>query len=491
MAKDLIEAGAARPLTQRGLSMDTCQKFGYTVSRVGEKATQVAPYYNQQGQLVAQHIRFPNKDFIWRGKARGVQLFGQHLWRTGGKMLVITEGEIDAMSISQLQGNRWPVVSLPSGANGAAKAIRENLEWVDSYKSVILAFDMDEPGQEAAQTCALLLSPGKAKIMRLPLKDANEMLQAGRGKEVISAIWDAKPYRPDGIVAGKDLREGVKKQPVPGLTIPFPELQELTMGVRPGEIWMFTAGSGIGKSTLVQELAYHLATEHGKVVGVLAMEEGVNRTAQRYVGIHLNKPIHLNRDGISDEDIDKAFDETLDTDLWWFYEHYGSSEVANLVAKIRYMVVGLGVEFIILDHISIVVSDSDANDDDERKTIDKLMTKLYAMVEETGVGILAVVHLKRPGKGKSWNEGRIPSLTDLRGSASLEQLSHIVIAGYRDQTDDENQDVMGMRVLKNRPVGRTGNAGRAKYHHDTGRLLHAAPPNPFEEGPADGGGSDF
>ncbi|MBU4567016.1 MAG: toprim domain-containing protein [Proteobacteria bacterium] len=499
MAKDLIERGDYMPLSKRGISQATAAKFDYSVSRMPKddphghagQVCQVAHYRNQQGQVCAQHIRFPDKDFIWRGKAKGVQLFGQHIWRTGGRRVIVTEGEIDAMSVSQLQGNKYPVVSIPSGAKGAKKAFQDNMEWLETFESVVICFDMDEPGQDAARDCALLLTPGRAKIAHLPLKDANEMLLADRGDELMRALWDAKPYRPDGIISGRDLRERVKKEPVPGFTVPYPELQEKTMGVRPGEIWLFTAGSGIGKSTLVQELAYDLAMTHGQTVGVLALEENVERTGQRYIGIHLNKPIHLTREGVTDEDIDRAFDETLDTDRWWFYEHFGSSEIDNLLSKIRYMIVGLGCKFIILDHISIVVSGLDEDDGNERKTIDKLMTKLRSLVEETGAGCLAIVHLKRPGgTGKSWNEGRIPTLTDLRGSGGLEQLSDIVVAGYRDQTSNSEQDVMGLRVLKNRPVGKTGDAGKARYYHDTGRLL-AYEDCPFGDESDGAEGEDF
>lgn len=106
---------------------------------------------------------------------------------------------------SQLQGNKWPVVSVPTGAQGAAKAIKKSLTWVESFEKVVFMLDMDKHGREAAEECAKLLTPGKAHIASLPLKDANEMLKAGRGKEVIDAIWGAKVFRPDGIVYGCDI----------------------------------------------------------------------------------------------------------------------------------------------------------------------------------------------------------------------------------------------------------------------------------------------
>ena len=142
-----------------------------------------------------------------------------------------------------------------------------------------------------------------------------------------------------------------------------------------------------------------------------------------------------------------------------------------MLAKIRYMAVGLGCKVLVLDHISIVVSGLDESaGESERKVIDKLMTKLRQLVEETGVMLLAVVHLKRPDKGKSYNEGRQVSLTDMRGSGGLEQMSDAVISLERNQQGDE-PDTALVRVLKNRPIGDCGEAGYVRYAPETGRLL--------------------
>ena len=268
-AKDmsLIQAGDFIPLSKRGISKETCEKFGYTVGEFKGTPVQIAPYHDEKGNLIAQHVRFPNKDFIWKGEFSNATLWGQHLWAEKGKRVIVTEGEIDAMSISQLQGNKWPVVSIPSGAQGARKAITKSLEWLESFEEVVLCFDMDEPGRKAVQEVAPLFSPGKARVVSMPLKDANDMLRTGRSQELISSLWSAKPFRPDGIVNGQDILETILKEPEVGLELPYPKLQEMTLGMRKGELWLFTAGSGIGKSTLVHELGYHMMMEHDKSIG--------------------------------------------------------------------------------------------------------------------------------------------------------------------------------------------------------------------------------
>lgn len=480
MVTPLLQTESVYPsLTKRKLDQETLRKFGYTVSALNGKQYHVAPYYSQDGSLIAQHLRGPDKEFKWRGAAENVQLFGQHLWPTGGRKVIVTEGEIDCMSVSQIQGNKWPTVSIPSGTKSAVKSFKNNLEWLESFAEVVICFDSDTAGQTAAKDAAQVLSAGKAKIAQLPLKDASDMLQAGRGKDLISCIWNAATYRPDGIISGADLWDAVLKEPVKGHMTPYPELNALTYGIRPNELWLFTAGSGIGKSTIVHEIGYKLLMEDHLKLGVLALEEPKEKTAKRYLSIYLNHPLYLNHDGISLGKLEEAFKATIGQEpekgkcLFELYDHFGSTDIDILIGKIRYMFVALDVDIVILDHISIIVSGLDGNEisEGERRTLDILMTKLHTLVTEVGKTIIAVAHLKRPDQGKSWNEGKEPRLTDLRGSASLEQLSDMVVALYRDQTDEENKNHAGILVLKNRPIGPVGKAGNVIYDQETGRLL--------------------
>lgn len=471
------------PLSKRGITVETTNCFGYGSGKFGGRPCHVAPYHDVNGTLVAQHLRFEGKEFRWLGSAGDALLFGQHLWKPGGKKVVVTEGEIDCLSVSQMQGNKWPVVSLPNGAAAGVKAFRASLEWLESFEEVVIAFDMDEPGQKAARDCATLLSPGKAKVARLSLKDANECLMAGKGTELINALWQAIPFRPDGIRSGKDLWEDLKAAPPAGYAIPYPELNTMLHGFRLGELYLFTAGSGIGKSTIVNEIAYHLKMTHGLGLGILALEENPARNARRYLGIHLNRPLHLPEvhAATSEEELARAFECVMGDGKWWIYDHFGSADIDTLMSKLRYMAVGLGVKVIVLDHISIVVSGLDEEGESERKTIDKLMTRLRSLIEETGIMVLAVVHLKRKGSSgkdnQSYNDGGQVSLTDLRGSGSLEQISDVVIALERDQQHLEHPNLSTIRVLKNRPIGTTGKAGLAEYDKTTGRLMAAGDPD--------------
>jgi twinkle protein len=483
MAADLIPIGEAVSLPKRGLSEETCKKWRYTVSSFNGKDCQIANYCDEQGQIVAQKIRLPGKDFTFLGDTKAAGLFGQHLWRDGGKMVVITEGEIDALSVSQLQGNKWPVVSVPNGASGAKKAIMKSLDWLEKFEAVVFMFDNDEPGIEAAKECAPILTPGKAKIAKLPLKDANEMLQAGRGSEVIDAIWSAKVFRPDGIVAGTDLWDAITKiDTTISIPYPWPSLNEKTRGLRKGELVTFTAGSGIGKSQVCREIAYHLMKQ-GENVGYIALEESTKRTALGLIGIELNKPLHLSREGVSDVELKKAFDATVGSGHCYLYDHFGSIDSNNLMARVRYLARGCGCGWIVLDHLSIVVSGN--SEGDERRLIDNTMTSLRSMVQETGVGMILVSHLKRPTDGKGHEEGAQTSLAQLRGSAAIGQLSDLVIGLERNQQSAKNSAITTVRILKNRWTGQAGIAGHLKYDDKTARLNEQQDFFPVEEEPAD------
>ena len=261
---DLSELSAS-DLVARKITKDTCEKYKYFIGEYQDDPVQVACYYNSKGKLVGQKLRFRDKHFSVRGTVSNC-LFGSQLWASG-KKIVITEGEIDCLTVSQLQGNKWPVVSIPNGAQAAKRAIEANLEYLSKFEEVILMFDMDEAGRKACEECARVLPIGKAFIAILPCKDPNECLLTGKGQEVIQAIWNAKPYRPDGIVAGIDLHDKCVtdiNDLNDSVEYPFKALQNKTKGARHGELYVITSGSGMGKSTLLRELEYYFGVHFSR-----------------------------------------------------------------------------------------------------------------------------------------------------------------------------------------------------------------------------------
>lgn len=464
---ELVNQGDNRALAKRHITEETTKRFDYQIGKFKGKTVQIANYKNNSGTTVAQKLRFPNKDFLFIGDTKEAGLYGQWMWRDGGKRLVVVEGEIDCLSVSQVIGKNWPVVSVPTGSKGAKKAMQKQLEWLCKFESVILMFDSDDAGKEAAKECAGLFPAGKAKIALLPRKDANEMLVAGDTKEITNAMFDAKPFRPDGIVNGTELWDVVTSEDnTVSFDYPYAGLNAKTLGLRKGEIVTVTAGSGIGKSQLCREFSHFLLTQ-GETVGYIALEESVKRTSLGLMSLAINKPLHLGTVEVSQDELKEAFDTTLGTGRVFLYDHWGSTDSQNLMDKIRYLASGCECGWVILDHISIVVSGMEGGD--ERRLIDNTMTKCRALVEELKIGLILVSHLKRP-EGKGHEEGGRTTLAQLRGSAGIAQLSDIVLGCERDQQDQETGNMTVVRVLKNRWTGETGVGCLLEYDKYTGRM---------------------
>lgn len=466
----LIPFGEYSGLTKRKLSEETCRKFGYFIGRHKNQLVQVAPYRNHDGAICAQKVRSANKKFCTTGEFKHLQLFGQHLWKDSGKMLVITEGEIDAMSVSQIQGNKWPVVSIPNGAQGSVQSIKDNLEWVLGFEEVILMFDMDDPGIEASQKVAELFPPGKCKIASLPLKDANEMLVSGRGKEVISAIWDAKSYRPDGIVEIDEILDEIEKPIEWGLKWFLPTLHNLTYGRRYGELYAFGAGTGCGKTDIITQQISYDVTVLKESVGVIFLESKPVEVGKRIAGKVDGKRYHV-PDGDWDKDQLKATLQGLKGRVV-FYDNWGDTEWDVVKKKIRFMAVSRGIKLIYLDHLTAMADTSN-----EKESIEQMMKEMAGLANELGIIIHFVSHLSTP-EGKSHEEGGRVMIKNFKGSRSIGFWSYYMFGIERNTQAEDTSDrhTTTFRVLKDRYTGQaTGNTISLHYDEATGLISEDQP----------------
>lgn len=500
-----MQTGEHKPLNKRGIDLATVQKWDYTTGRFNGQPCQIANYKDDSGQTVAQKIRFPSKDFVFLGDTKAVGLYGKWLWKDKGKKVVVCEGEIDALSISQLQGLKWPTVSIPQGAQGATRAIKKDLEWLLGFDQIVFFFDNDTAGQDAARKCAALLPPGRAAIASTPLKDANDMLQAGRGKEVIDAIWDAKEFRPDGIVNGSEILQRLKNRPKV-TSYPYPNfmqsLNDKTYGIRLGELDVWTSGSGMGKTTVIKQLQHHYLCSTEFNQAIIHLEEPLEDTAEGLMTIHMGKRLTLPdvRETVTEEEYDEAAGifEMRDDEgnpRLNLYDAFGSLEENDLYNKIRYFATGLNCKVIWLDHLSILVSDMGENGD-ERRIIDSIMHNLKSLTVELGIYIGLIVHLKKAPQGKSFEEGYVPSLDDLRGSGGIKQLANSVYCLSRNQQHSNNtaRNTSRITVLKCRYTGRTGGADWLFFEDSTGRMVAGVDPETLEtfgDGTPIAGSDDF
>jgi twinkle protein len=460
------------PLPDRNIRKETAEKYG--IWRVGDK-TYFANY--KEGKHVGNKVKDINKkDLQWHEGTDKVDLFGAHLFPAGcAKFITVTEGEEDAPSAHELLGSRWPVVSVINGTGSAERDFKENWEYLNSFETIVLSFDNDEPGQKAAKKCAALFAPGKVRVLNHKLhKDANDYLRARQAEAYSKEWWKAPAFMPDGLKIGTNMWDEIINRPnMYTVNYPFHGLNKLTYGMRLSEMVTVTAETKIGKTSILKEIEYSLLMneelkEKGYGVGFLHLEEPNYDTCLGLMSIHSNKPFHLPDTPRTPEELRVAYDAVVNTERVVIWDHFGSNTVDAILAKVRHMH-ALGCKYIVLDHLSIVVSDQSG---DERKQLDEISTKLKMLCMELNIALLCVIHQNRQGQ--------------IRGTAGVEQISNIVIKLHRDKLDKDpwRRNVTTVVVQDNRFCGRTGPACYLWYNEITGRMteLNEEEVKRFEDG---------
>jgi twinkle protein len=471
----LINTFKSSSIKERQLSREVVEFFGVKIGFGvdGSQTTHYYPYNSGAGY----HKRELPKEFSWIN-SQTTHLFGKERFSSGGKRLVITEGEIDAMSVAQASLEKYkkiyPVVSVSSASSD--KSLLENREWIRSFDEVVLCFDEDEPGRVLLNKAIKIIGVDKVKITRLGgFKDANELLLAKGSNAVNAAIWDAGPYIPSGILTKEDLWKALEDyNKIPSL--PYPDCLEgvntKLKGMRLGEIALFISGTGSGKSTVLREVMLHVleTTDDETKIGVVSLEESPAETARKLAGMAIQR--NPAKDEIPLEDLKKGFDKVFSKDRVIVLDHQGSMNDSAIVEKLEYMALN-GCKYLFIDHITILVSEGS---DDLRGTEaqDKVMNDLLKVVKRHNVWIGLVSHLRKVMSGsKSFEEGKIPSIDDIRGSGSIKQISMDILAFARNliAQNEAERNTIKMRVLKCRYTGLTGNIRGARYVYETGRLV--------------------
>lgn len=481
--------GQHEALPDRGISEAIARLYDYTSSEVKGTPIQIANYRDPEGRLVAQKIRGPNKQFVWKGDARKAGLYGEHLWKRGGRRLIICEGEVDCLAVAQVLGGKWPVVSLRNGAGEQALTdIKKSFDFVNSYESVLFCFDMDDTGQKAAVDGAQILTPGKAKLVQLPRNDAAEMVAHGESRILSTALWEARQYVPQGIMSVAEVfaRPRQRRRVYP---FPWPEMNKKLYGQAEGNMIMIASGTGMGKSTFVRTLAHdHLKNKHK--IGMLMLEESPIETIQEIMSFEAGIPINqimtarwLNEalvdmgrepvefdivDNLSDEVYDELKKGLLEKNNLYMYDTDGKHK--NILAQIEYMAQALDCKVIILDHITLVVATM-GEEGSERQSIDRLLAELRGVVDRTGIVLLVVCQLRK-SDGRPYEEGGRVTLQDLRGSGMLSMVPNSVLACERDQQhpDEHQRNTLLIRSLKHRLSGYTGPVMALRWDQSTHRF---------------------
>jgi len=469
-----IETFRSYPLSSRGISHKVVDYFGVKMS-VKPDGTPESHFYpfTRAGQVVAYKVRTLPKTFATIGDFKDLELFGQNV-AGGGRTLVITEGELDAMAVAQAYFDKYnrsyPVVSLPNGVN-SVKSILNNREWVRQFETVVLMFDMDEVGQEAVHEAAKIVGIGKVKVAKLREKDPCDELREHGSKALLEAVWNAQSYNPAGILTGEAIwdkfmeRKNVKSVPYPPC---LQGLNDKLDGMRMGEITLFTSGTGSGKSTVIKEIVLDILANSDEKIGLISLEESIGDTAEKFIGMALNRPV-AGHPPLTDEEVRQGFDKVFKDERLVLLDHQGSVSDASLIDKIEYMAL-MGCKYLVLDHITIAVSEG-ADGLTGNEAVDKIMSDLLKLVKQHNVWLGLISHLRK-SHSKSFEEGQLPSIDDIKGSGSIKQISFDIIAFARNMVAEEEyeRNTIKLRVLKSRFTGKTGDAGTAVYNPDTTRL---------------------
>lgn len=457
--------GTPAAISSRGLTKAVAEKYKALTSN-----GKVNLIYTLDGKPTGFKERsLAEKTFKFNGNAQA-DLFGQAAFSKGGKSVTITEGEFDAMAAYQMLFMSEPCVSVINGASGAVKDCKRNYEWLDSFEKINICFDSDKAGQDAALAVAELFDPRKVRLVKMTLKDPNDYISQAREREFIDSHKKAGPFTPDGIISGVDLYDLVSTPPnYDCVPYPFDGLNDMTKGLRTGELITFVAGTGVGKTQVMREILYNLIQQGTGNVGTLFLEEPIRDTGLGVMSLHAGKFFHLPDTQYTSEEFDAAYENTLGTGRVYLYDSFGSNTVERIISMVRYLARSCDCKFIILDHISIVVSD---HAKDERKALDEIVTKLKTLTVELDICLLMVSHLNRDKNRKPPEEGGTINLQDIRGTAGIGQLSNIIIALERNTQaeDDIERNTTKVRVIKNRFTGETGIADSLLYSKHSGRL---------------------
>lgn len=506
----------------RNIREDICKKFGIRAGLSEKDGKTVEahyfPSYNQKGKIVGfmkQDIT-KNKEEAGHWTAIGSvgignKLFGQDITESINRKrssLVITEGQWDAVSVyqalvDQVKGTKYEgmepfVVSIPLGTANAVEAILHNDEFVKSFDSLCIFFDDDHctpaeikkgimKGHEAREAVAnAMVGSGIALTTISPdegFKDASDYMQAGRSGDLAKLVqFNKRVYSAEKIVKASEISLDTILEPRPeGIYVnDFPKLMHKIHGFRTRELVLLTAPSGVGKSTVLSIFAESFV-ESGEKIGMIYLEETNKETMQRLIAAKLkvsylkfkDKPL----DCASIEEIKAAYDDIVNNDKLVMLGHFGSLPVSELMGKIKHMHLVEGCKYILLDHLSMVISGMET--ENERKQLDIVMTELAAFCAANDVCVIAVSHINRtaaeqfkPPKGKEDEPFWVKVTKEmLRGSSSLEQLSFVILGLEPQIMPDRSRGNVRLTVLKNRPWGYLGACDEFKIDENTWEVL--------------------
>lgn len=440
----------------RGLTRAT-EEFFDIKTEIREDGTPHARLYPYPwGTPKVRLLTGDSKRFFWKGDGKTRGLFGRDKFDSGStKSVTIVEGEEDAAAAYQMLG-KYPVVSVQSSSSAKQDCIADR-DWLNAFDRIYLCLDNDDPGRKAASEIASLFDYNK--ILFVPLskyKDANDYLQAGDTDGFRNVWYGAKKYTPEGIVSTwaefKEILYSAQEKPIG--TWPWKQINDMALGFRPKEIVLIDAQEGVGKTEFVRAIEHHLLITTDHSIGCIHLEESKERQLWGLISYDLKTPVHKEPESYDKEELFRTFQKITKTEgRYHTYKHFGSNDPDVILDRIRFLVSSAGCKFIFLDHITQVISGLQLQD--ERKTLDYLMTALNMMVQELDFCLILVSHVNDDDR--------------TRGSRLISKAPHFRLSLFRniEAQDPHERNQTRLLVRKNRFASTTGPAGFLYFDPET------------------------
>jgi hypothetical protein len=467
----------------RGLRDDITAQFGvrYSYDEDGDVIEQYYPC-TQEGQLVGYKIREVPKNFYSKGRTGAeCELFGQFKFNRGGKYVIITEGELCALSSYQMlkdyNSNRGSdfeiaVVSPTTGAQ-SKKQIAAQYKFFDMFDNIILAMDNDKPGQDATEVLLKVLPKGKVKLMKMRYKDHNEYLEKGETKSYISDFYNSEAYVPVGVLGSGNITASMREEFItPKIPLPpfMHKLQDMMAGGVPlGRIVNLGSASGSGKSTIIDEIVYYMLFNSPHKVGVVTLESTTGQYGIKLLSRHIGLKLELKTNDEALEILNSPSTLEKERELFWtetgehrFYlvdDRDGGVE--NVKDAIENLIISCGCKVIVCDPVNDVIGTLPNEEQEAFYGWQK------GMVKSHNCTFYNVLHTRKAGSGqKAGSTGADLHEEDLMGSSSAYKSAacNLMFSRNKEAEDDIERNTTIMKATKIRWTGKTGVAG--KYYYD-------------------------
>lgn len=409
----------------------------YKISMTDDGNAVVFPYLHHEAPHKAQMIKYiklerneAGKKECWNSVNTPKVLFGKHTRRPTDRYLLISEGEIDGMTWRSRNLPDLCCTSVPFGAKWEGKDGRDpNDEWIEndweflhSFERIYLSFDMDEAGQKAAASIIKRMGREICYVIKLPLKDSNDTLRAGRGAELDKAFVEARTMDPAAlknasVFADQVLERMYSTNPDErrGIKLPF---GNYPFHLRWNEWSVITGINGSGKTQCLNFLLLHL-WKLGFPSCIASLEVPVVQTLE----FQLRQTLGAKN---PERPRAEAGLKWLAGGLW-FYDHVGRASAEDILATFRYAYRRHGVRFFVIDSWMKL-----GIDPEDLKAQGEICTALSDFVKDHDVHVFVVAH---PRKQK--DEDSAPGKMDIKGSGELTDQAHNVLVMWRNKKKEK------------------------------------------------------